>query len=680
MNSFNHSNTVTDPGFKEKVRALTIFSYTAWALVVPFFLLSFWIYSMGYPLSIGVISYLAAALFLLGVLHLALSRFAWTKNLVNCWCWTFSIGISVLETLIVFFTGGILSPFVWIYLITIYGETYFLSPRRGMQIVMLDGFLFNSMIILQVFDQLPRTFSVVADFDPYASPPFLVTHVLSYLALYLAASTIFAMIVHRLREDRVKLSSINEELKENQSSISELLVKSKRREAELEGANRDLLRVRAALFNIMDDIEDANKKMTKRSAELELKSAQLEALTNDLLKQRTELLTITRALEQANLELSHLDRIKSDFVTVISEELRVPLAVVREKIHLVKNEIANRLGGGELRAMEELEQNAARMGVLVDDILDLFQVESGRMKISKISVRLADVIREAVSSATALCEEKKIRLECEIPDNLPPVFADRERIIQVLGHLIENGLKFTNAGGFVRVVSFRESGSDYVEVCVMDNGMGIAPEDMGKLFGKFQRMTKMGKDSFGGTGVGLYISKQIIERHQGRIWAESKLGEGSRFYFTLPVHHPELPLGEELDEFLDEARLGGLTVVVLVVEILNAAEIEKLLGTERSERFYLELAEEIRRNISSRDKISFEKEGRSFYIFAFSKPDGAKKMRLRIETALLGVRVPAEGKELRLNFKAASAVFPHDGLERRSLLERVAKRLRGESE
>ena len=141
--------------------------------------------------------------------------------------------------------------------------------------------------------------------------------------------------------------------------------------------------------------------------------------------------------------------------------------------------------------------------------------------------------RDVAQELERLAGQRNMALSIEIPPDLPPARADAQRLHQVLTNLIENGVKYTTAGGWVRVTAEAKGGE--LVVCVADNGPGIATEHLTRIFERFYRVDKARSRELGGTGLGLSIVKHIVQAHHGRVWAESRVGEGSRFFFTVPV-------------------------------------------------------------------------------------------------------------------------------------------------
>ena len=234
-------------------------------------------------------------------------------------------------------------------------------------------------------------------------------------------------------------------------------------------------------------------------------------------------------LEAANKKLQRLDKIKSDFVANVAHEFRTPLTIIKGNVDLV-----NKGGLGSVApAQKELLDGAInivnRLSRLVNDLLDISKIESGKMVLKKEPVNMNDIIEENLKIFDKLIKDKKQRLQKDLAGDLPKINADLDKITQVFINLLSNAIKYTPESGGVAVKTVNLETEIMVEIT--DTGEGVAPEDMDKIFDKFTRVTAEKKE---GTGLGLPIAKDIVVLHNGRMWVKSELGKGSQFYFTLP--------------------------------------------------------------------------------------------------------------------------------------------------
>jgi two-component system sensor histidine kinase GlrK len=232
-------------------------------------------------------------------------------------------------------------------------------------------------------------------------------------------------------------------------------------------------------------------------------------------------------------KLSELDKMKSDFFSSVTHELRTPLSTIKMGIVLLKEGIEGPLTEGQRGLLKVLEKETLLMIGQVNSLLDLSKMEAGMMRFQFEPRNIGPLIDQTIEEMGPLVEAKKINLEILVTDGLPALKMDSERILQALRNIIGNAVKFTPEKGRV-TVSARHADHG-VKVSVADTGPGIPAGSLITIFEKFQQATIEGSHPVKGTGLGLAIAKQIITLHGGKIWVESELGRGSTFIFVLPV-------------------------------------------------------------------------------------------------------------------------------------------------
>ncbi len=231
-----------------------------------------------------------------------------------------------------------------------------------------------------------------------------------------------------------------------------------------------------------------------------------------------------------------LDRLKSDFVAVVSHEIRTPLTSVKGAVELLSDGRYFQNSDQQSKLLSIAHANAERLLLLINDILDFSKLESASLPMNIERQSLEPVVRQAAQNLRMLLEERRIQLEIAVPTGLPEGLLDPHRVTQVVTNLLSNAIKFSPPGGRVRIEA--SSSEEVLRLSIKDNGDGIASKDLPRLFKKFQQIDSGSTRKVGGTGLGLVISKGIIEQHGGRIGVESSPGEGSTFWFTLPVAGP----------------------------------------------------------------------------------------------------------------------------------------------
>ncbi|MBC8332480.1 MAG: hypothetical protein H8E28_10910 [Anaerolineae bacterium] len=241
----------------------------------------------------------------------------------------------------------------------------------------------------------------------------------------------------------------------------------------------------------------------------------------------------TVELEHALTRLAELNQLKSNFISNVSHELRTPLTHLRGYIELLGEEVLGPLNSQQLDAIRVMEKADNRLGSLIEDLIQFSAYSQGSLDMRLIDTNLADIFYEVSSKASQKCEEKQIIYQEKISQNLPLVSADPQKLPWALLHLIDNAVKFTESGGRVQVGASLEHG--FVKIYILDTGIGISKEHIREIFEPFHQVDGSSTRRYGGTGLGLAMSQQIITGHGSKIVVHSKVGEGSYFEFSLPI-------------------------------------------------------------------------------------------------------------------------------------------------
>ncbi len=225
-----------------------------------------------------------------------------------------------------------------------------------------------------------------------------------------------------------------------------------------------------------------------------------------------------------------MDQLKSELIATVSHDLKQPLAVMNGYIELLL--MHRQFDTTGINFLDMVRRSIQNMRQLIDDLLDLAKIETG-IHLNLQSLELKDLVEECRDALQPSVLNKALELAIDIPPDLPPLLADRARLHQILMNLIGNAVKYTQPEGWVRVMA--ESRDKIIRIAIQDNGMGISPEDQAHIFERFYRVRRPETDSIDGTGLGLAIVKSLVEAHKGKISLESRLGEGTTFFLTLPV-------------------------------------------------------------------------------------------------------------------------------------------------
>lgn len=230
-------------------------------------------------------------------------------------------------------------------------------------------------------------------------------------------------------------------------------------------------------------------------------------------------------------KMKEVEQLKSDFVANVSHELRSPLAAIQKNLTVILDKTAGDINDNQKEFLSLAKENVARLTRLINDLLDLSKIEAGKMELKKVRTDLSTLVRKTVASFSGWFSEKHITSRLQTPDQPVELELDPDKITQVLNNLLSNALKFTPAQGKILVALHA---ADPVEVSVTDTGVGIAPKDLLRIFNKFEQVNTNHPNGVNGTGLGLPLAKEIVEKHGGKIQVKSEIGKGSTFSFTLP--------------------------------------------------------------------------------------------------------------------------------------------------
>ncbi len=252
-------------------------------------------------------------------------------------------------------------------------------------------------------------------------------------------------------------------------------------------------------------------------------------------------LLIRRDLElnRANEKLQEFDEIKSNFISVVAHQLRTPLSGVKWTLSMILNGEMGELNNDQKTFLMKTYESNARMITLVNDMLDTDRIQSGKVHYGFRFINIIDLLDNVLFETSPEASKRNISIEFKNKlENLPQAFVDPETMRAVLQNLLENSIKYTMGGGKIEI-DVQDKGKE-LEVSIADNGIGIPEDQKKKVFGRFFRATNAVKQETDGSGLGLYIAQNIIEKNGGKIWFESTEGKGTTFHFTVPTKDESL--------------------------------------------------------------------------------------------------------------------------------------------
>lgn len=248
-------------------------------------------------------------------------------------------------------------------------------------------------------------------------------------------------------------------------------------------------------------------------------------------------------------QIKELEHMKTDFITMVSHELRTPLTAIKEAVSLLSTAMASKSPEVPVRFINIAKQEIGRLHRMIDNLVEVSRIESGKLKMKLESIKIPLLIDTAVESLEVLSEKKKIKVVKNIPKNLPSTMGDNDRIFHLFSNILDNAIKFTPKGGTVTITAEKvhrnapivkakrlPAQDDYIMITISDTGPGIAPQNQTRIFEKFERIEPTRGAGVTGIGLGLTIARNTVELHKGKIWVTSVLGKGSTFSFLLPTN------------------------------------------------------------------------------------------------------------------------------------------------
>ena len=431
----------------------------------------------------------------------------------------------------------------------------------------------------------------------------------------------------------------------------------------------------AEQFNHMAaNLRNSYAKLEERVRE---RTSELQERNQDLQKARLDLLAKHEELSGAYVRLERLDIMKDEFVSTVSHELRTPLTAIKEGVSL----IMDRVLPGEVtpeqdRVLQIAKKNIGRLETLIQDILDLSKLESGRMKLNKKELAVKQIVEGFIPTIMPLVEHKKLQLTYRLAENLPEVYADETRIVQVLTNLVGNGIKFTDSGGKINILVEPEIGGSMIRFAVEDTGKGIPQNDLVRIFEKFEQVDREVKPGVKGTGLGLPICKQIVELHGGSITVSSVLNQGSVFAFTLPAYSPAAVFNDGFKQLLNDYNQRKEKFAVIIILINNYRQISERYGREWGRILSEDVVQTLHERIRREDLLVELTDGSIAVLVRDPGPSFAQ-FKEKIDKLVSGQTHFHAQEEVRVEIVSGQAIVPDDGLEQEALLALARKRALG---
>jgi len=362
-----------------------------------------------------------------------------------------------------------------------------------------------------------------------------------------------------------------------------------------------------------------------------------------------------------------IDRLKTEFISTVSHELRTPLTTIRESVSQVLDGILGETTPQQREFLSICLEDIDRLTRIINDLLDISKIEAKKFAIKREIVDIAGLVKAVNLSFIPRAKEKGLEIRTSFSKEPIEVYADKDKIIQVLTNLVGNSLKFTEKG-YIEISIIDKQ--DTVECSVFDTGSGINEKDLPKVFSKFQQFGRTEGPGERGTGLGLAIAKGIVELHQGKIWVESKLNAWTKFIFILPKYSIEEVLYENIEKIIAEAKKEDKQFSVIIIRLNNYRELNNEFGEEKAQRAFIRISEIFKDVIREVDFVSAKGKD-EFIILAEVNKECALEMNERFKTTLKESVVEVDNRELKINFSYSCSTYPDDADNAKDLVQKA---------
>ena len=361
-----------------------------------------------------------------------------------------------------------------------------------------------------------------------------------------------------------------------------------------------------------------------------------------------------------------IDKMKTDLVAAVSHELKTPLAIMRESVSIVDDEVYGKINSKQKMYLDVALDHIDRLERIITALLDISKIEAGKVQIRRTLIDIVKLATDVFDSYRLLALKKGLTLSTKFEKKDISVFADPDKINEVFTNLVNNALKFTDKGGINVEIKDREN---EVECSVIDTGVGISQEDLPKLFTKFSQVGKIDKPGPKGTGLGLSIVNGIIKLHKGKIWVESKLGEGSKFTFLLPKYEIDQVFSEYVTNEIRRAEDNNGFFSLVIVSIPSQATIKEKTDPKSYESFYKNIEYHSKKVLRRVSDVVVRYDSKSAILLRETTKTDTDIIRGRIKSSIM--EFLQNCKESWVNeviIKIGHSTFPDDGATSEELL------------
>lgn len=379
-------------------------------------------------------------------------------------------------------------------------------------------------------------------------------------------------------------------------------------------------------------------------------------------------------LNHQNEELKKLNQIKINFLSLVSHELRTPLLIIKESIAQVLEGLKGELNPEQKQFLSIGKRSVNRLNGLIENLLDISKIESGHIRIKRQMTDIRPIVKSVKRMEDDSATAKSIELSLEIGDDIKDVFIDTHKIKEVLSRLIDNAIKFTKAGG--KIIIKAEDIDDVLHLSVIDNGVGIPPENVGKIFEKFEKLNLVPVSGVASIGIGLAIVKEYVELHGGKVTVESEVDKGSTFTVMLPRFYEDKYLSEYLKDQLKilESRKESMAVFGFLIN-----DYKKLVRV-KGRQFIDDLLDKLKHDIKLcvekpiLEMISVFRKGELLVFIVCDDKESKHNLELFRNLAIDTENSFAENKE-KVKLSVSVVNFPKEGKSEAVLLKKLEEKL-----
>jgi len=362
-----------------------------------------------------------------------------------------------------------------------------------------------------------------------------------------------------------------------------------------------------------------------------------------------------------------VERMKTEFVSTVSHELRTPLAITKEGISLVLDNIPGAINDQQRKILATAKGNIDRLSRIINDLLDISKIEAGRMEVKREKVVMQDLVASQLAAFARKARDKGIDLRADLPREPVSVYADADRLAQVLTNLVGNALKFTE-GGSVEISVRGLDGT--VDCAVTDTGRGISKEDLPNIFDKFRQFGRSPGAGEKGTGLGLSIAKGIVEAHHGTIRVESEEGKGTKVIVTLPAYTPDTIIREYVAQAILTAREEETVLSLLVISFSDFERLKKDFTGERLDAVIQKVERLIQQGLRRAADLVLKDVGQIIVILDGCGRETAQRIEGRLSETLKKY-LTGEGLSDAVRMRFGLAAYPDDATTEAALIEKA---------